>query len=356
MPFGQEMTSGQHVPPENCAVALEHLERRREPDRPSGREMVVGVRASQLVHQPHVLGQIVGVTVEELVLVDGAIRRAFTRGAVVRGIEDDGVVELPRLLQVINDAADLRVGVFRESGEDLGHVREQLLLVCVQGIPRADMVGRVGLRLRQRVDRRELRVLRQHAFLDHARQHPGAVGIIAVVELALVFVDVFLRGVVRGVVGTRVVEHEPRFRRVGDLLVANHPDGLIGQVLGEVVALLGRGRRLDEVIVLDEVRIPLIGLATEESVEALESLPERPGLAVAALGDIRLRNIVILAQPEGAEAAFLQDLCDGAGLRRDTAAPTGKPVGCLRDCGHAVQGVVAPVRSVDRVGEQSAQV
>ena len=34
----------------------------------------------------------------------------------------------------------------------------------------------------------------------------------------------------------------------------------------------------------------------------------------------------------------------------------GESVGRLRDGGHAVQVVVAPVRSVDRVGEQSAVV
>ena len=45
-------------------------------------------------------------------------------------------------------------------------------------------------------------------------------------------------------------------------------------------------------------------------------------------------------------------------LRRDTTTPAGKPVGCLRDCGHAVQGVVAsrqergPSRRAERTGVQ----
>jgi hypothetical protein len=52
------------------------------------------------------------------------------------------------------------------------------------------------------------------------------------------------------------------------------------------------------VVVLDEVRIPLVGLAAQESVEALEPPPERPTLAVAALGDILLGNVEVLAQPE----------------------------------------------------------
>lgn len=62
-----------------------------------------------------------------------------------------------------------------------------------------------------------------------------------------------------------------------------------------MIALFGRGGRLDKVIVFNEVRIPLVGLATDESIVALEALTERSGLAVTALGDILLRYVVILA-------------------------------------------------------------
>ena len=86
-----------------------------------------------------------------------------------------------------------------------------------------------------------------------------------------------------------------------------------------MVALLGCVGRLDEVIVLDEVRVPLAGLAAEKPVEALEPLAERPGFAVAALGDIRLRDVVVLAEPEGAEATVLEDLGEGGGLWWDAA-------------------------------------
>ena len=97
MPFGHEMTSGSARAAGVLRVALEHLERCRECDSPTGGEMVVGVGSPELVEQLHVLGQIIGVAVEELVLVDGAVRRAFAGGAVVGGVEDDRVVELPGL-------------------------------------------------------------------------------------------------------------------------------------------------------------------------------------------------------------------------------------------------------------------
>ena len=53
--------------------------------------------------------------------------------------------------------------------------------------------------------------------------------------------------------------------------VRDELDRVVGQVLGEVVALLGRARRLDRVVVVDEVGVALVGLAAEEAVEALEA-------------------------------------------------------------------------------------
>ena len=200
--------------------------------------VLVGVRAAQLVDELHVLGQFIRVAVEELVLVDRAVGAALSGRAVVGGVEDDGVVELAGLLQVVDDAADLGVRVLREPGVDLRQAREQLLLVGVERIPRAHHVRRVGHVGRQGVERGQLRALGQDALRDHARQHPLAVGLVAVVELALVLVDVFLRGMVRGMVGARAEPHEPRLRGVAGLLVADHLDGLVGQVLGEVIALL----------------------------------------------------------------------------------------------------------------------
>ena len=51
-------------------VALEHRERCGERRRPAGRVVVVGLRAAKGVEVLHVLAQLVGVAVEELVLVD----------------------------------------------------------------------------------------------------------------------------------------------------------------------------------------------------------------------------------------------------------------------------------------------
>ena len=75
-------------------VALPQLEGRVERPRPAGRVVVVRPRAAELVEVLEVLLHRVRQPVEELVLVDGAVRPALARGAVVGDEHDDRVVEL----------------------------------------------------------------------------------------------------------------------------------------------------------------------------------------------------------------------------------------------------------------------
>ena len=103
--------------------------------------MLVGVGAAQLVDELHVLFDRVRPAVEELVLVDRAVRAPLAGGAVVGGVHDDGVLELPGVLQVLDDAADLSVGVLGEAGVDLGQAGEELLLVRVELVPGAHRVA-----------------------------------------------------------------------------------------------------------------------------------------------------------------------------------------------------------------------
>jgi hypothetical protein len=57
---------------------------------------------------------------------------------------------------------------------------------------------------------------------------------------------------------------------------------LIREVFGEVIALLWRTRLVDRSIVFDQVGIPLVGLTTNEAVEAVEALLQRPLLLATA--------------------------------------------------------------------------
>ena len=293
--------------------------------------MVVGLGGADDVEVAQVLVEGVGIAVEELVLVHRAVRRALAGGAVVRAVEDQRVVELTGLLEIVEDAPDLHVGVLAERGERLGEATEQPLLVVVEFTPRTHVVRRVGHVLGNRVERGQLGALGQDAAFDHPGEHPLAVGLVAVVEHAPVLVEVLPGSVVGRVGGTRAVPQVPGLGRIRRILVAQHPDRLIGKILGQVIALLGGVGRFDEAIVLDQVRIPLIGLTTHEPVEAVEALLQRPLRAARAARNVLLGHVVVLADPERAVPVVLQDLPDRRALGRKTARRSGKTVGGLRD-------------------------
>ena len=99
--------------------------------------MVVGLRAAEVVDHGEVLREVVGDAVRELHLVDGAVRAALAAGAVVRDDDDERVLELAVLLQVVEQAPDVVVGVGEETRVHLGHPGEEPLLLVVQRIPRA---------------------------------------------------------------------------------------------------------------------------------------------------------------------------------------------------------------------------
>ena len=106
------------------------------------------------------------------------------------------------------------------------------------------------------------------------------------------------------------------------LRVADELERLVGEVLGEVVALLGQVRLVDVVVVLDQVGIPLVGLAADEAVEAVEAARERPVALRGAHRPLVDRDVVVLADPERVPAVLAQDLGHG----------TRSPSGCAR-CG-----------------------
>ncbi len=332
-------------------VALPHLERRVERHRPAVRVVVVGLRTAELVEHGEVRLQVVGDAVEQQVLVDRAVRAALAAGAVVRHQDHDRVLALPGLLEVVEQPADVVVGVRQEPRVDLGHPGEQPLLVVGQRVPRLGRVqrrerlavgARAGLGRADRVDRRQLGVGRDDAHLLLPGQRLLAHRLVAHVEAALELVDPLLRGVVRRVGRAGRVVQEERLVRRDRLGVLDELERLVGEVVGEVVALLRRLRRVDRVVVVDEVRVPLVGLGAQEPVPALEPAAARP--VAPRRGEVHLdgRAQVPLADHVGVPAELAEDLGQHAVLRRDRAARVREPDRGLGDAGHRVAGVVAP--------------
>ena len=79
----------------------------------------------------------------------------------------------------------------------------------------------------------------------------------------------------------REVEEEG-FARRAMLLVQDHAHRLVGEILAEVVAVLGPSRRVDVVVVAHQVRRPVVGVTLQEPVVPLE--PETEGPRVEGTG------------------------------------------------------------------------
>ena len=171
----------------------------------------------------------------------------------------------PCSCEVVEQAPEVVVGVAQEAREDLHHPAVQPARVGRQRRPVGDV----------RVVAGQLRVGRQDAQLLLARERPLAVGVPAVVELAGVPVRPLLGHVVRRMGGAEAEVQVEGLVGVDLLGVRDELDRLVDQVLGEVVALLGRPRRLDLVVVVDQVGIPLARVAAQEAVEALEAAGQR---------------------------------------------------------------------------------
>ena len=182
-------------------------------------------------------------------------------------------------------AAELVVGVRDVAGEHLGHAGEETLLVVVERVPRPDRVehgpglavGTGGRGLAVRVDRGELGV--REAAVPAPSGGPGSRG-----------------GWPRspGRTGPCTCRPTPSGTWCGAWPACGArymKNGLSGSMtlpsrmnsmawsersLDEVVAVLGRGRRVDLVVVVDQVRVPAARLAAEEAVEALEAATQRP--------------------------------------------------------------------------------
>ena len=148
-----------------------------------------------------------------------------------------------------------------------------------------------------------------------------------------------------------------RLLRIGLLAVGDERDGLVDQILAQVIPLLRLSRRLHLVVVVDEVRIPLARVATKEPVEALKAPPQRPAV-IRPRGSLLVRGRQMpLADHERAVAVLEQHLRQHPVLERDDTVVARIAGRELRDAGHPVGVMVAPGHDArPRLGEHSAVV
>ena len=260
-----------------------------------------------------------------------AVGATLGAGAVVTGdVEDQRVVALARVLHRLEETAHLVVGHFQESGKHFELAGEQALLVSRQLIPVRDRLG-LGC---------ELRALGDNTELDLPCQDLLAELVPALVELSLPAVNPHLRDMVRRMNCTRRVVDEERSVRGQGLLVLDPGDGLIGHIGEEVIIrVVGQLNLVGTVV---DKRRPLVGFATQEAVELVESLTCRPAIEWARGARLPGGRFVPLAEGSRAVAVEAQHLGDRSDIVGNLAGVAGKCRARFDDRAHVVDMVVAP--------------
>ena len=142
-------------------------------------------------------------------------------------------------------------------------------------------------------------------------------------------------------VGARAEPQVPRLVRLSLLGVAEELERLVGQVLGQVVAVSGQVGLIDVVVVLGEVRIPLVRLPAHEPVEAVVPQAQRPVLLGRSHRPRVDGRVVVLADPERAPPGVPQHGRHRRALPRDVRVVAREAGRRLGDRGEPVLVVVA---------------
>ena len=195
-------------------------------------------------------------------LVERAGLRAFhARAVVAPDVEDQRVVELAQLLDRVDDAADLVVGVLLEAGEDLHLPGVELLLRPAERVP-----GREG-----RVARRELGIRPGSRPAAFCRANVSSRSLSQPWSNLPLYLSAHSFGTwcgaVRGAGG--VVDEERLVGRLGLLVVQPvRSCGRPGRRGGNSPSSFGHA---DDRVVLGQNRVVLAGCAAEEAAEVVEA-------------------------------------------------------------------------------------
>ena len=263
---------------------------------------------------------------------DGTVL-SLGRGSVVTpDVKKQRVLPVTQPIQLIDDPAHLYIAMFGEPGSHLHQSALKRPLVLGDVVPRLHSLVTVG----------ELTVLWDPALVLRALEDPLPVGIPAIIELPGVTVGPLLHDVVWAMQAAAGPIHEERPIGLERLVVAQPVDRILGQVLREVIALLGRLRRPHHRRVAHQMGLVLRSLTGQEAVEILESQSRGPVLEWAGRRGVFRRGVVPLAPRARAVPEILEHFGHQRTAARDTSGVTVPVVGQLGDLPVADLMVIAP--------------
>ena len=281
--------------------------------RPAPGEVGMRVGAADIVDAGNLLVQRLAPEIVGAHRIDHAERAAFLAGTVVRHDDHQRVFELACGLKELHQPADMLVGMFQHGSIGGLQAREHAPFGF----------RNLGPRTHRIVARRQLRRLGDDTHLDLSRETLLTLDIPAFGKNRVVLRDHVERRLVRRMTGAEGDPGEPRrFRIVADM-VGEVADRLVHEIGCQVVARGEGARRIDRRVVAHQLRRVLIRLGIHETIEAIETAPQRPAVERTGRARFRERRHVPLAQHVVAIAVRAQHFGDGAGLAADLAAIAG---------------------------------
>ncbi len=281
----------------------------------------------------HLVGQGDAVLHRQLVerAGDGALH---ARAVVAPDPDDERVVELAQLIDRIDDAPDVVVGVLREAGVHLH----------LAGVERLEVVGHIVPGREGFVARRQLGVGGHDAEGLLTGERLLAQTVPALVELTLVLGRPGLAHVMRRVAAAGREVGEERLLGILGADVVEPLDRLVRHGVRQVVrvGLIAVARiDADDLLVLGEDRVVLAGAATEEPVEVLESPADRPAIERTGRPLESVGGQVPLPEGRRAVPVVAQDAREGRRVARKGGGVAGIATGELAHGAEADRVAVA---------------
>ena len=116
------------------------------------------------------------------------------------------------------------------------------------------------------------------------------------------------------VAGTEGQVEEEGLIRADSLSIVDELDGSVDQILGEMVSLFRRCRRIYAMGVIDQIRIPLAGMRLQESIEPLKAPARGPFIVRPCRIDVSRRSKMPLAHSIGIIAHIFEHLRHRGGI------------------------------------------